>query len=117
MRTLPLFSSVAQTPSGEFGSDTGAAATGAGCATGAATAAGAGAGVATSTWAGAAGGTAVGAGGGGKESGNGAPGCGGGARNSRRGGAGGGLWYASQKPHPPWSRTGGVTKLTSSGDS
>ena len=32
MRTLPLFSSVAQTPSGQFGSETGAAATGAGAA-------------------------------------------------------------------------------------
>ena len=48
MRTLPLFSSVAQTPSGLFGADTGAAATGAGAgATGAgamAATAGAGAG-------------------------------------------------------------------------
>src|SRR5580692_10887076 len=35
MRTLPLFSSVAQTPSGVVGADAGAAATGAGCGAGA----------------------------------------------------------------------------------
>ena len=39
MRTLPLFSSVAQTPTGEFGSDVAAEATGAGCGAGAGAAA------------------------------------------------------------------------------
>src|SRR5215218_11268444 len=65
MRTLPLFSSVAQVPIGELGSDSGSAATGAGCrsaATGAGgrsvgtTRIGAGAGGATSAGAGGAGG-------------------------------------------------------------
>src|SRR4051794_11665320 len=69
MRTLPLFSSVAQMPSGVVGDGAGAAATGAGCGAGAATGAGAcgvtstGAAVAAATvvWTGAAAAVATGA--------------------------------------------------------